>query len=328
MNRYFLLLGLMVFMFVSNTACKKSSDTKQNNVTSLNTLFPDLQSSPQTFSVNAGRNSTFRANGGTVLNFYPNSFKDASENIITTGNVSIQLTEVYTPLDDMIQNRTITMTNGVMLQSAGEVNIVATQNGQEVLANKYGISFKQSTASSQPTCLYYYSASDTGSGITWNISDTTKSGTVVNGTTTITNTTLGYEIVYTFDSCTNFNWINCKKIHYSDSNKMLTVTLPDSSYKAANTSIFIVFPDLNAVITNMGRQWVTSTISPLIINLTSDGKPDIIPDGVNYKVLVMSNKNGSFYYYESTGIVSGNLNVSPLFEPRTESGLITLLSNL
>ena len=234
---------------------------------------------------------------------------------------------MYT-LGDMIRNRTTTMTSDGLLQSAGEVNIVATQNGQEVFANNYGIGFKQSAALTQPMCLYYGSMSNADSVVTWDIADTTKNGTVVPGTIVTNDTIIANENVYLFNGCTSFNWVNCDHFNNGYSGKSLTVTLPDTSYNSSNTSIYIIFPDLNAVMSNVQSLGGTLSTTQQILTLTSEGNSNIIPDGAHYKLVILSDQNHNFYYNESSGTVSGNLNMFPIFESKTPTEIVTLLLSL
>ena len=70
--------------------------TNVTNVTpSLNQLFAGLRYTPQNLSVTAGRDTIVYGNNGTMLHFYTNSFKNGSGNIITSGTVYLQLTEMY-----------------------------------------------------------------------------------------------------------------------------------------------------------------------------------------------------------------------------------------
>jgi len=151
------------------------------NKTNLNKLFAPIRSTPQSFSVTAGASHKVTGSKGTVLSFYPNSFKDANGNIITSGTINIQLIEMYKP-GQMIANRATTTANGQLLKSGGQVYISATKAGAPVYANKYGIAYPQPAASSVPMQLFYGNTQNADSVVTWAMADTTKPGAVANGT--------------------------------------------------------------------------------------------------------------------------------------------------
>src|ERR1700748_2152124 len=90
------------------------SDDKKNTVnpTDANTIqsmFQQLAETPQSFTVTAGTSQTITGARGTVIRFNPQSFKDASGNIIASGSINIKLTEAYTP-GQMIMNGVTTTT--------------------------------------------------------------------------------------------------------------------------------------------------------------------------------------------------------------------------
>src|SRR5690606_33285999 len=104
-------------------ACNKN-DTEPGP-SELNELFESLRSPAQSFTVTAGTEQTITGAQGTKIIFYPNSFKDAAGNTLSSGSVNISLTEVYTP-GQMIAHRTTTTTNDDrLLTSGGQVLITA-----------------------------------------------------------------------------------------------------------------------------------------------------------------------------------------------------------
>ncbi len=316
-------------------ACKKPNYTAGQS-TSLNQLFSGLRMTPQNLSVTAGRDTVVFGLDSTMFHFYSNSFKDANGNIITNGTISLQLVEMYKP-GDMIRNRATTITSsGQILQSGGEINIIATMNGQQVFANKYGIGFKQPGASSLSMALYYGGTGNRDSVTTWTIGDPNNSkGTFANGTTRDTGghyTHTGNPIIYPnfmfiFDTCTHFDRINCDMLYKYDTNSRtrIFITLPDNSFTTYNTQISLAFPELNCVI-EPSLALDSKTNSYFLSYMGLD--IDVAPKGIKYEIVAITNKVGSFYYFEQSGIVTANMTINLALVPETSSDIIARLAAL
>src|ERR1700761_671407 len=79
-------------------SCKKNgNDNNTGTTVPQNQLFADLKTTPQNFTVTAGKYQTIIGSDSTVINFYPNSFKDKNGNIISSGSINIALIEMYNP---------------------------------------------------------------------------------------------------------------------------------------------------------------------------------------------------------------------------------------
>ncbi|WP_133162577.1 hypothetical protein [Flavipsychrobacter stenotrophus] len=283
--------------------------------TKLYQLFSSLRGTPQTFTVTAGTYQTVTASGGTKLKFYPNSFKDASGNIITSGTVTLQITEAY-KVGAMIANMAVPVsTDGRQLISGGEVKIKATMGGQEVFANKYSTSFKQPATSTQPMELFI-GTTDSDSVTTWTPADTTGSGTSAGGGTTLDTSgiTTAY---YTFDSCNHFNWINCD--HFYSCGCTLTdinFDIVDTTFNAYNTAVFVIFPSINSV----GNAYPGSG---------HDFAYNNVPVGTTIDIVCVSVIGTNYYYCHQTGITTAaGLVVNPVMTAQTLSYITAALAAL
>ena len=312
------LLALCLVALTLTASCTKSYNrgvavnATTANESQLNALFAALRPAPQTLVVTAGFLQTVYGANGTKLTFYPNSFKDAKGNIITSGIVTIQLTEIYS-VGDMIMNRATTVSGGQLLSSGGEVLITAAMNGEKVYANKYGLGFKQSVPSRQTMYLFYGSTNTPDSSVVWYAPVTPQTGTASSGTnsssdtnTVVVITTGGLDTVttfsavsqyYQFDSCTNFNWINCDYFYTSGAQLTdVSIVMPDTSFNQSNSEVFIVFPTINAAARISGYTAATHTFS------LPQGY--YVPLGLPVDIAVATNKNGTYYYYQQTGITT------------------------
>lgn len=325
MKKNTLYLALITMAALAGTmACRKHTPTvppPPEDPHPLSTLFAGLRSTPQNFSVPAGTQKTIIGADSTIICFYPNSFKDISGNTITTGTVQIQLIEMYTP-GKMIANRASTMVKGHLLQSGGQIFIKATVGGTEVYANKYKVYFKQPATSSDRMYLFHEERPMDSTLVKWEIEDTAhqKPGNIAIAAT-IPDSIYGGDTVfawagspfYKFDSCSKFGWTNCDRF-FSFTNKTgLNVVMPDNTFTPANTQLFLVLPTINAVMSS--DSYYTGSAhydaASKTMKLVSEGSTtDIIPIGMPYKLVVVANKGGTYYYYESAGTTASNLSAN------------------
>jgi len=315
-----------IFAVLSLTACRKPNNSRTANdpyvpanpngqppVTypgsgaasaTLRSLFKELRSTPQTLTTTAGISSTIYGTKGTRITFYPNSFKDASGNIITSGTIVIKLTEMLTPGAMIADNATTQTTTGDILRSGGQVKIEASKDGQAVYANKYSISFKQPVPSSQPMDLYFGNRNNSDSVVQWRPIDTTTTGatgTIATGTTTDSTAGGGgggsSSSYYIFDSCTDFIYINCDRL-YSVPGPRTDVhfVMPDTSFNTYNTTIYLIFSDLNSVARVDPYYYEKSTKSFSLKYYT-------LPVGYTMTVITLCKKtNGTYYFSEQNGL--------------------------
>lgn len=315
---------------LSMNACKVDNDPIPVNPAQvgnlpINKLYESLKGQAQNFTVTAGVSQTITGAKGTMITFNPQSFKDNSGAIITSGNIRIELTEALTP-GQMIMNRVSTVTDANnLLQSGGCINIVATLNQQPVLAGNYKISFKQPAANAQPMTLFngIVSTGQNTGAVIWS-NDTSNT---VSGTTNINNTqgpdSVGGFSYYVFDSCTDFNWVNCDYFYSSPDPKTdINVVMPDGTYNDSTTSVMIVFPTLNMVAPMHHYDATTHTFNFGVSNY-------FLPVGINIKVVVMGVKNDVYFFELKPNItVTNGLTINAVPANTTLSNIQTTLSGL
>ncbi|MDR3681984.1 MAG: hypothetical protein P4L41_18580 [Flavipsychrobacter sp.] len=334
MKNSFLFIAIVsVTLFIAIISCKKTTYpnyTPPGSTTvtpSLNQLFAPLRSTPQSIYVVAGRDTVVYGTNGTMLHFYANSFKDAMGNVIPNGIINLQLIEMY-KAGDMIRNRATTMANGQILQSGGQITMTASMSdGAEVFANTYGIGFKQANASGASMALFYGAAGSTDSTITWTQSDSTQKGNRVTGTVkdTASQGHTSSPSYYYFDTCKSLSWANCDWFNSNDSSKTtVSVILPDTSFNATNTQLYLVLPNVTrwsnttnpfiAVLSSISDHYGSDSYNAATntMKLISEGQTNIVPAGLNYDLVVIANKGGTFYYYEQSGIIPHNGLVAPV----------------
>lgn len=263
-----------------------------------------LKSTPQNFTVTAGVQKRIMGAEGTLVTFYPNSFKDKNGVTITSGTINIQLTEIYKQ-GDMIANRTSTTTGAGVLKSGGEIDIRASKNGEEVFANKYGIGFKAAAPMAQPMELYFGEKNSADSITTWGIRKMGQGGSVT-GTGFVTDTSLSLmeSAYFLFDSCTDFKLVNCD--HPYDSNSAyinVKLVFPDNSFKNAYADLSIAYPALQ-VVTIMGTREFNSSTHTMKFQGWA-------PTGSACKFSVIIPKTAStFYYFEQSGTAANGITLT------------------
>jgi hypothetical protein len=334
---------ISVAVFTTVMSCKKATTTPPvTPVASLNSQFIGLRYAPQAFSIPVGIDTTVFGAEGTLLRFYPNSFKDANGTILNSGTVNLLLTEILTP-GDMINNRVTTMmATGEILQSCGQITVDAKIGGQEVYANRYAVGFKLHDSSSLPMSLFYAATSATDSMIIWTQTDVAYiHGTRQISTTEVINDTLRtvVDTCYFFDNFNNFTSINCNWFAMSVGPKAdVSVVLPDGSFNATNTELYLVLPKINAgwagsaVLSNIGKlgQYDSSYVPATnTLMLKTVGSMPIAPVGQNYELVTIANKGGNYYYWSTAGVVPSNgIHVSANMVALTRDSISALLKGL
>ncbi len=295
-----------------------SSGTKQI----LGNLFAGTRTitARQDLQVNAGALQVVYGSKNTRLIFYPNSFRDKNGMPVTSGQIQLKLTEMYTP-GEVIGNRSSTVALGRLLMSGGQVHLKAYRSGQEVFPTTYGIGFvASSTPAFPPMALFYGNNNNGDSVVTW-AQSAPNAGTLVYNQFVDTTNGVAY---YMFDSCTSFNWINCDYF-MNNSGQLLTninlVSKDTLGLNKTNTMVFLVFPSMNAVsymqmFTDSSRKW----------SLTNNYQ---IPVNANFHAVSLSLRNGIYYYAELKNLTA-TFNMMDTLRPvsKTLPEVITALGAL
>jgi hypothetical protein len=130
MKKIFFALATVVVI----AACQKElSDLVTNAPSGSNALlrfFANNKTAPETFAVNATNPIQITGKKGAVIKFPDNAFVRQNGDAVT-GDVSIEVLEIYTPAE-MILNNKPTVSSGRPLVSGGQFLIRAFKNGEEL----------------------------------------------------------------------------------------------------------------------------------------------------------------------------------------------------
>ena len=320
------LYSFIILLTAALSACKKEEKTLVTTVTPtfdrslVHALMAPLRSAPQTFTVNAGTLVEVEGVKGTKLTFYPNSFKNAAGDTIRNGPVEIRLLEMYS-LGDMIANRASTLAGPNPLKSGGQIYITARQGGQEVFTTGYGIRFRQPAASTQSMNIYFGNRNNADSLVLWNIEPIGLSASSTR-MDSISNT-----YYYQFDSVVKFNFVNCDHDIFKGSTiprTTITTFIPEKTFTPANTTVWIVYPGVNAIGYMDGYTYTSYNA-----NYEAKFSASNIPVGEKFHVIMISILDNKWHYAElrnQTMDQNHMLALTP--SPSTWAEILTKLSTL
>lgn len=257
---------LALVMFVSAlflSSCKKDKtlnalstlESSQNvSSTELKDFFTtNLKDQEQNFIIDADNPPLITGENGSTIEFFANSFMDASGNIVN-GDIDITLVEIMDKSDMVLANKA-TLAYGINsdlapLVSGGELKVTAKQNGN-VLKLRPGYPYKMTVPApngTTPDMSLFYGI-NTNDTLIWDLADSTSFLSQLNGTAYT-----GY-----IDS---LNWINCDYF-YNNPNPQtfVEVDLP-SGFTNNNCVIYISFDNLNAITTFHNYSNETYTTAP------------------------------------------------------------------
>lgn len=215
------------------SACKKDKEQNPEYVSA--SEFKAKYSVPaQSFNETAGTAFSITGEKGIKLNFPANAFLDGSGNQVS-GAIKLTLKEVLSKKDILLSGK-MTESNGQLLVSGGEFQILATKNGQALKLNPAAeiITRVPKTLSSEPMDLFLFAPGIAGDS-TW---------------TQVQKRTQGTPEYYEF-ALPGFGWVNCDYF-YSDARPKTTITVSPTFTGASpsikDQSVYLIFDELNTVI--------------------------------------------------------------------------------
>jgi len=217
------------------SACKKDGVVSTDKLSA--TEFNQKFSVPtQSFNGLAGTAFSITGTKGIKIDFPANAFLDASGNPVT-GNIKLALKEVLSKRDILLSGK-MTESNGQILISGGEFQILALQNGALLKLNPAAnvVTKVPTTLSTAPMDLFEFKPTTVASDSTWALNQKARANT---------------EPSYYQFSLPSFGWINCDYF-YSNPNPKTTITA-SPTYAATVPSIksqraYLIFDNINSVI--------------------------------------------------------------------------------
>lgn len=286
-------------------ACKKD---KGNDETKLTLAEFNAKFSVPTQKFNGSGSTAFSITGtkGMKFDFPANSFIDASGNPVA-GNVVVSLKEVLSKRDIILSGK-VTQSNGQLLISGGEFQILASQNGQALRLNPaVAVAVKvPTTFNTDPMDLFVW-APTAASDSTWVLDQKARVSTSAD--------------FYQFN-LPNFGWINCDYF-YNNPNPKTTITA-SPVYVGASPSIkdqraYMVFDDIKSV---AGLPFV------LAIN-KHQSYLNSMPVGLKGKLVILSTDvNDVIYFGQTSFTVSADLHLNVNVAPATATEIDAFLNTI
>ena len=284
-------------------SCKKDKEPTPNPPGQSGTIldfFCTYGEQAQSFTIDADSYSQIIGSKGTKVGFYPNSLVDQSGNSVT-GNVHIELIEIYTKRGMVMSNKPTT-SSGNLLVSGGEINIVATQNGSKLnLAPASNVVIQMPTSNPISGMQVFYGSIDLVDGLNWTLADSSSSSVSIVTDSLVTDPSMPY--FYYFLS-TSLDWINCDYF-YNDPNPRTSITISTpKGYDQSSTKVFIVLNDYNSI---AQTYWDGSNFS----------QPNTLHEGLNTTVAAIAEIDGIYYSAFSPEIITTNHEATLTFSETT-----------
>lgn len=276
-------LAIVVLLF----ACKKDKGNGEAQLT-LAEFNNKFAVPAQKFNGTGGAAFSITGAKGMKFDFPANSFIDASGNPVS-GNVVVSLKEVLSKRDIVLSGK-VTQSNGQLLISGGEFQILASQNGQALKLNPaVAVAVKvPTTFNTDPMDLFVW-APTAASDSTW----------ILDQKSRVSSSTDFYQF-----NLPNFGWINCDYF-YNNPNPKTTITA-SPIYVGASPSIkdqraYMVFDDIKSV---AGLPFV------LAIN-KHQSYLNSMPVGLKGKLIILSTDvNDVIYFGQTSFTVSADLHLN------------------
>ncbi|WP_316772159.1 hypothetical protein [Pedobacter frigiditerrae] len=299
-------LTFIALVIFSLSSCKKDFSSNSAQGLSFAEFNSKFSIPTQSFNGVAGTAFTITGAKGIKIDFPANAFLDASGNPVS-GNVKLSLKEVLSKRDILLSGK-FTESNGQLLVSGGEFQILALQNGQLLKLNPAAtVNINvPTTLSTAPMDLFEFKQT-VASDSTW----------MLNQKARVVTTPAYYQF-----SLPNFGWVNCDYF-YSNPNPKTTVTA-GPIYAGAAPSIkdqraYLIFDNINNVI---GLPFVMS-VNKHQSYLNS------MPIGMTGKLIIISvDMNDKIYFGATSFTVSSDLNLNIPVSLATQSTIDNYLNSL
>lgn len=311
-----IILSLLVLTTLGTIGCKKHETVPAPvPTTNLDSYFENKETNAkQYFTVNSTASNSFTGNNGVVVGVPAHSFVYSNGDSVI-GSVDFELMEIL-DVSDMVSLKKTTRSDNEILVSGGQIKLLASQNSSQVfLAPGKALQISIPTTNPDPQMELFVGNENASGDVNWlpSVVDTAQQDTLVIVTDT---SSIGY---YNFDFNTDsLGWINCDYFwNVSAPETTVAAHLP-AEHDHTNTSCFLVFPNINSVISlyhNTG---------------SSDGifSTSYIPTGQTVIFVCISEIDGQFYsaFVNSTIGVDHVENIN--MTTTTEADLQAAIDNL
>lgn len=264
----------------------------------------------QKFTYDPTRPNTFTAAKGTVVTIPANAFLKNGQ--VVAAPVELAVREVYSRADMVLSNMP-TVSDGRVLQSAGEVYVRAAQDSSIRLASNATIRIQTQSppgVSPQDTMRLFVAPRAQTNCFNWVLNyDPGSNISPAPGGYTITVGSVLYNA--------GIGWFNCDRFYATPNPVPLTVTVPGTTIDPRlNTMVFAVFRSFNG------------TLSLCDFTAPNTFTAARVPGGASVSVVVIHTSNGKLYYGRQDGSVQAGVAFAPALQETTPADLLASLNTL
>ena len=313
-------IGLLSIASLSLLSCDMNDNNDQylnpfptNN--ELNALFSDaINSRKQIFTIDASTVNYINTAQGAEINFNSGAF--TLNNTPVTGNVTVEVIEIYRRGDMLVTNKPTVAklpgNNFEILTSGGEIYVNAKQNGQQLTTSGYVRQIPAALTGGLDTDMDVFTGEFLADGnLVWVQQNQWDLGFGNSAAPTYV----------TFSS--NFGWTNVDKFYTNPNPKTTINVIPPAGYTNANSEVFLsIDGDDNSLVNLFG--------DPLTQTFTFNSYP-AFPIGLECHIIFISEEDGMWKYgikpvtIQANGsytFSSGELNTT------SEANLVQIINNL
>ena len=293
-----ILLSLLGSFLLFFSSCDKSNQGLPYD--NINDFFFNKGPKTQTFSFDPGYAQTITGTDGTIIKFLPNSFNDASGNLITT-TVVLEMKEILTK-GDMIWADLPTDCYSEVLESGGEFYLNASSNGTKVFLNQdfqMIVPVSSATVNTDSMQLFIQAMPVPDSPV-W-----VPAVPIVPVNLDVSQT--NYDFYFN-----SLEWINVDVFWGTSLARVdLPINVNTSINQALNTRVYVVFKDINSVL----RGSLRSLNEYMIYS---------VPEGQEVSIVVVSMDEEQFYFgikETITGSTPVSIEINPVSEGEIEAAI-------
>ena len=312
-----LILTVSVWMF----ACRQETCLPDPSLKGgIKTLMMEwLANRTQSFEVEASSPRLLIGSQGTRIRFRPNSFRDASGNLVL-GKVKIELVEIYDKATMAMLDKPTLGVRGssfVPLVSAGSFFIQATQNGNRlVLSIPATVSSKADQIDSSMS--KFNGLVDSVGQVRWQIApDSTLTPQLDTATITPLENISQKWYSYPFDG--SYSWVNCDKFYYLPGAPTSVKALLPTGYSNLNSRVYLSFDGIKSIV----------SMFPDVAEGFTIGSSYSLPEGTKVTFVVIAFRDEKIEYaIRSSTLTANHLETISDLIPTSEQDLKRALSEL
>lgn len=309
-------MGLIMLSALLIAGCRKEEDATPYSPPPTNQAHPlqqvfaqHLAEAEQHFTINTDFGPAFvQGADGLMASFAQQAFRKA-DGTPATGAIDITLVEALSVGEMLWLNKqTVGLYNGQpkLLVSGGQFRLTATQNGEPLTLAPGGSYIIVPSATAPDPLMELFSGTLQADGsILWDPLGTTAIDTVGADSLGIDSVLTGGGFYYNFPN-DSLGWINCDYF-YGGGGPLtaMQVTCP-TGYTAANTMVWLVFPEVNSLTGLYGTD-----------NVFATGSGYELPIGLAITVVALAEVEGLYYSSFTDAVVTQDMNLPITMEPTT-----------